>query len=588
MSALLCALLFATLPLLAQDDAAEPTNSVAPTDVAAPPTVERVPEDATVTIETNYGGKNIRINVRRDSMVAIGHDAVLKEGESTRSFVVVGGNGVVKGKVREAAVVVGGNLQISGQVGEDAVAVLGDLTLHTNASVKGDVVAVLGDVNIHTNASVGHDVVAAGGSVDVADGATVGGDVQPVDIKFIGMPQLKPLRKWFTSCVLLLRPLSFQVGWVWGVAAVFLLVYMAVAVLLRRPVDACINELTRRPISTFFMGLLTKMLLPIVLIILAITGVGVVVIPFVLAAVFFGAIIGKVALLEYLGDAIRRAIGIQEPFKPVVALLVGAALLTLFYLVPILGLITFAVTGVWGLGIAVSTAFGNMKRETPSKPAFAPQPVNPISHPGYIAPMPVSPVAPTTFASTAPSPAPAATEASQQSFSAPATEATGDVPPFTAPPVPPSAPPPTPVSVPEAYAYPRAGFWERMGAAFLDLVIISILMSFVAGFFHNNLFHRLGPSLTFLVPLAYFAGMWTWKGTTVGGIVLNLKVVRYDGSPLTFSVALVRGLGAALSVVVMFLGFLWIAWDPDKQGWHDRIAGTVVVRLPRANPLVMV
>ena len=44
---------------------------------------------------------------------------------------------------------------------------------------------------------------------------------------------------------------------------------------------------------------------------------------------------------------------------------------------------------------------------------------------------------------------------------------------------------------------------------------------------------------------------------------------------------------SALSAIVMFLGFLWIAWDPDKQGWHDRIAGTVVIRLPRGTPLVL-
>ena len=43
---------------------------------------------------------------------------------------------------------------------------------------------------------------------------------------------------------------------------------------------------------------------------------------------------------------------------------------------------------------------------------------------------------------------------------------------------------------------------------------------------------------------------------------------------------------AALSAVVFFLGFLWIAWDDEKQGWHDRIAGTAVVRLPRGTPLV--
>jgi uncharacterized RDD family membrane protein YckC len=65
-----------------------------------------------------------------------------------------------------------------------------------------------------------------------------------------------------------------------------------------------------------------------------------------------------------------------------------------------------------------------------------------------------------------------------------------------------------------------------------------------------------------------------------------LKVVRLDGSPLTFAATLVRALAAAFSVVVLFLGFLWIIWDKEKQGWHDRIAGTVVVRLPRGLPLV--
>ena len=67
---------------------------------------------------------------------------------------------------------------------------------------------------------------------------------------------------------------------------------------------------------------------------------------------------------------------------------------------------------------------------------------------------------------------------------------------------------------------------------------------------------------------------------------VELQVVRTDGAPLTFVVALVRGLAATLSVFVFFLGFLWIAWDNSKQGWHDKIAGTEVVRLPRATPLV--
>ena len=125
-----------------------------------------------------------------------------------------------------------------------------------------------------------------------------------------------------------------------------------------------------------------------------------------------------------------------------------------------------------------------------------------------------------------------------------------------------------------------------MGAAFLDMVVLC----FIAGMAHTPLLFLLSfpgtPPIFFIVALAYFAGMWAWRGTTIGGVVLRLQVVRQDGEPLTFLVALVRGLAAALSAFVLFLGFFWIGWDRDKQGWHDKIAGTIVVRLPRSTPLV--
>jgi uncharacterized RDD family membrane protein YckC len=137
---------------------------------------------------------------------------------------------------------------------------------------------------------------------------------------------------------------------------------------------------------------------------------------------------------------------------------------------------------------------------------------------------------------------------------------------------------PPPAFVPtsgEAYALPRASFWERMGAGLLDMVLAGMLCGFLNG-----------PPLGFIAMLAYFAGMWAWKGTTIGGIVVNLKVVRLDDKPVTITVAIVRGLGAAFSALVFFLGFFWIAWDKERQGWHDKIAGTVVVRVPRGRSLV--
>jgi uncharacterized RDD family membrane protein YckC len=135
-----------------------------------------------------------------------------------------------------------------------------------------------------------------------------------------------------------------------------------------------------------------------------------------------------------------------------------------------------------------------------------------------------------------------------------------------------SAPP----IAPDASSFPKAALWERLCATILDLILVGILV----GVAHGR------PPLCLLVALAYFAGMWAWRGTTIGGIVLKLKVVRADGRPVTLVVALVRGLAAAFSAVIFFLGFLWIAWDKDKQGWHDKIAGTVVIRLPHSTPLV--
>jgi uncharacterized RDD family membrane protein YckC len=144
------------------------------------------------------------------------------------------------------------------------------------------------------------------------------------------------------------------------------------------------------------------------------------------------------------------------------------------------------------------------------------------------------------------------------------------------------APPAQPSgNIPEAYAYPRAGFWERMAAAFLDLVLVGFLTGFLVSFVHK-------PQLMFVVALVYFAGMWIWKSTTVGGVVLGLKVVRQDGYPVTMLVSIVRALAAAFSIVIFFLGFLWIVFDRERQGWHDKIAGTVVIKLPKGTPLVLV
>jgi uncharacterized RDD family membrane protein YckC len=84
----------------------------------------------------------------------------------------------------------------------------------------------------------------------------------------------------------------------------------------------------------------------------------------------------------------------------------------------------------------------------------------------------------------------------------------------------------------------------------------------------------------------YGAVMWALKGTTIGGSICGLHLVRLDGKPVDWGTAIMRALGCFLSLVVGGLGFIWIAFDKDQQAWHDKVAGTVVVRTPKGTPIV--
>lgn len=117
---------------------------------------------------------------------------------------------------------------------------------------------------------------------------------------------------------------------------------------------------------------------------------------------------------------------------------------------------------------------------------------------------------------------------------------------------------------------PVAGFASRLGAVVLDIILVMIFSSLL----------HLESEFVVAVFLAYHVGLWTWKGTTVGGIISRVRIVRTDGSPLQFADALVRALGSVFSVAVVGLGWLWMLWDANRETWHDKIAGTQVVRAP--------
>ena len=129
---------------------------------------------------------------------------------------------------------------------------------------------------------------------------------------------------------------------------------------------------------------------------------------------------------------------------------------------------------------------------------------------------------------------------------------------------------------PVTAALPRAGFWIRMAALLIDI----LLVVFLTGMLHHS------HDLELVVLAAYGAMMWKLRGATVGNIVFDLQVVRLDGRAIDWETAIVRALSCFLSLIVAGLGFIWIAFDGNNQAWHDKIAGTVVVRVPKGVSLV--
>lgn len=123
---------------------------------------------------------------------------------------------------------------------------------------------------------------------------------------------------------------------------------------------------------------------------------------------------------------------------------------------------------------------------------------------------------------------------------------------------------------------PRASFTDRTLAFALDAILVGLAIALV-----DPLVDRAFVALF----LAYRSAFWAWKGTTVGGIICQTRIVRVDGSPLGPGEALVRGLGSIFSVAVLGLGCLWMLRDADRQTWHDQMAGTYVVKVPRNWPL---
>jgi len=123
-----------------------------------------------------------------------------------------------------------------------------------------------------------------------------------------------------------------------------------------------------------------------------------------------------------------------------------------------------------------------------------------------------------------------------------------------------------------------AGFWVRFFAAFIDGLILLIPFAFciaLAG--TNNIL--LGYFLIWIIGFGYFAFLESSaRKATYGKEALGLIVVNIDGTQLTFTQASLRYIGKLASALILYIGFIMIGFTEKKQGLHDMIAKTLVIK----------
>lgn len=132
-----------------------------------------------------------------------------------------------------------------------------------------------------------------------------------------------------------------------------------------------------------------------------------------------------------------------------------------------------------------------------------------------------------------------------------------------------------------------AGFWIRVGATLIDsvlfLIVFSIPLTLIYGMDYWTATETPGgfwdALIQYILPIALTVWFWTKYLGTPGKMLLRLRVVDAEsGQAISTPKAIGRYFGYYVSILAFMLGFIWVGIDKKKQGFHDKLAGTVVVR----------
>jgi uncharacterized RDD family membrane protein YckC len=131
------------------------------------------------------------------------------------------------------------------------------------------------------------------------------------------------------------------------------------------------------------------------------------------------------------------------------------------------------------------------------------------------------------------------------------------------------------------------GFWARVGAALVDSLLILLLIApILYAIYGPGYFLDVGGArgaadvlLNFVLPAIAVILFWHFRQATPGKMLIRARIVdAVTGATPTTGQLIGRYFAYYVSIIPFGLGLLWVAFDGRKQGWHDKLAGTVVVR----------
>lgn len=146
------------------------------------------------------------------------------------------------------------------------------------------------------------------------------------------------------------------------------------------------------------------------------------------------------------------------------------------------------------------------------------------------------------------------------------------------------------MTLPASAELEYVGFWPRVGASLIDTICLLVITLplvtaiYGAAYWDGTSFIA-GPAdvlISWVLPAVLIVVLWMKFGATPGKMALGATIVdARTGAKPTATQALVRYVGYFVAGIPLGLGLIWVGFDPRKQGWHDKMAGTVVVRPAR-------